>query len=120
LSVSGKIRHQRAINADSRNRLQSPVVEGDMVACEWGEPDETYERKCTAEEAATLEADGARAKAAERAEEEELRNQWLALLRADLVELADESLEPVGKRLVDPEGDLAEQPADRVAPHVAR
>jgi len=52
-------------------------------SCEWGEPDESYERECTPQEIAILEADSAAAKAAERAEEEALRDEWLALLLAD-------------------------------------
>ena len=50
-------------------------------SCDWGEPDEDYERECTPEESAILKADAARAHAAERAEEEALRDEWLALLR---------------------------------------
>jgi hypothetical protein len=52
--------------------------------CDYGDPDEKYERECTPEEAEILEGDATRAKAAERAEEEELRDSWLALLKADL------------------------------------
>jgi hypothetical protein len=52
-------------------------------SCDWGEPDETYERECTPEEAEILEADAERARTAERAEEEALRDEWLALLRQE-------------------------------------
>jgi hypothetical protein len=52
-------------------------------SCEWGDPARTYKRECTPEEAAVLEADAKRARTAERAEEEALRDQWLALLSAD-------------------------------------
>jgi hypothetical protein len=51
--------------------------------CDYGDPDEIYERECTPEEAEILEADAARARNAERAEEEELRDTWLALLKAE-------------------------------------
>jgi hypothetical protein len=50
------------------------------------EDDERYVRVCTEEEAATLEADAARARAAERAEDEELRDSWFELLRSDCAE----------------------------------
>jgi hypothetical protein len=53
-------------------------------SCEWGEPDETYERECTPEEIAILDADATAAREAERAEEEGLRDRWLALLREEL------------------------------------
>jgi len=52
-------------------------------SCDWGEPDEAYERECTPEEVEILEADAARARAAERSEEEALRDEWLELLRAE-------------------------------------
>jgi hypothetical protein len=45
------------------------------------DPDEPYVRACTAEEIAILEADIAAARAAERAEDEDLRDEWFALLR---------------------------------------
>lgn len=51
--------------------------------CEWGDPDEAYERECTPEEVAILEADIASARAAERAEEESLRDSWFALLKEE-------------------------------------
>jgi hypothetical protein len=46
--------------------------------------DERYVRECTPEEVAILEADAARYRAAERAEEEALRDEWFALLRSEL------------------------------------
>jgi hypothetical protein len=49
--------------------------------CDYGDPDEEYERECSSEEVEILEADAASARAAERAEEEELRDTWLRLLR---------------------------------------
>ena len=49
-----------------------------------GEPDERYERECTPEEVALLEADAAAARGAERAEEEQLRDKWLAMLKEEL------------------------------------
>ena len=45
--------------------------------------DEAYVRACTEEEVAILEADERAARAAERAEEEELRDAWFALLREE-------------------------------------
>jgi hypothetical protein len=45
--------------------------------------DEPYQRACTEEEVAILEADERAARAAERAEEEELRDAWFALLREE-------------------------------------
>jgi hypothetical protein len=47
------------------------------------EDDEPYERACTPEEVAILEADASAERAAERAEDEALRDAWFALLRAD-------------------------------------
>ncbi len=123
-------------------------------SCEWGDPDENYERECTAQESTILEADAARAKAADRAEEEKLRDTWLELLKeecaparhaefvsasilktdgegggedpdlrqddegteAGLAEPLDEADEPVGDLGLDPESDLAENPADHVTP----
>ena len=52
-------------------------------SCEWGDPDEKYERECTPEEVAILEAYSKRARDCERAEEEALRDEWLELLRAE-------------------------------------
>jgi hypothetical protein len=52
-------------------------------SCDWGEPDESYERECTPQEVELLQADAARARAAERNEEEALRDEWLELLRAE-------------------------------------
>jgi hypothetical protein len=48
--------------------------------------EEPYERACTDEEAAILEADYAADRAAERAEDAELRDLWFDLLRADAAE----------------------------------
>lgn len=45
--------------------------------------EERYERACTPEEAAILDADRATAAAAERAEDDELRDAWFALLREE-------------------------------------
>ncbi|MBA3525718.1 MAG: hypothetical protein M3438_09430 [Pseudomonadota bacterium] len=45
---------------------------------------EPYERECTAQETAILDADTARAAAAERAEHEALRDSWFELLSEDL------------------------------------
>ena len=47
---------------------------------EYDDPD-PYVRACTEEEVAVLEADRAALWAGERAEEEELRDQWFALLK---------------------------------------
>jgi hypothetical protein len=52
-------------------------------SCDWGEPDESYERECTPQEVELLQADAARARSAERSEEEALRDEWLELLRAE-------------------------------------
>lgn len=51
--------------------------------CDYGDPKRTYKRECTPDEVAVLEADAARSRAAERAHEEALRDEWLALLRAE-------------------------------------
>jgi hypothetical protein len=45
--------------------------------------EEPYERACTGEEIAILEADAKADRAAERAEEEDLRDRWFALLREE-------------------------------------
>jgi hypothetical protein len=46
--------------------------------------DERYERACTEDEAAILQADTAAARAADRAEDEQLRDAWFALLRGEI------------------------------------
>jgi hypothetical protein len=51
--------------------------------CEYGDPDYIYERECTPEEAAILDADAQCARDAERAEEDALRVQWLEFLSAE-------------------------------------
>jgi hypothetical protein len=48
--------------------------------------DERYVRACTDEEAEILNADRAADRAAERIEEEQLRDEWFALLRAECSE----------------------------------
>lgn len=53
-------------------------------SCDYGDPDEKYERECSPEEVELLEADKTRALAAERAGEEALRDEWLAILRGEL------------------------------------
>lgn len=50
---------------------------------DYGDPDEPYQRQCTAEEAAILDADEARQRDAGRAEDAELRDTWFALLREE-------------------------------------
>jgi hypothetical protein len=65
-------------------------------SCEYGDPDETYERECTAEEIAILEADAKRARDAERAREEALRDEWFAILHADCAAAEDEQCSPAG------------------------
>jgi hypothetical protein len=52
--------------------------------CPWGDPDEEYERACTPQEIAILEADVAADIAIERARQERLRDQWFAMLKAEL------------------------------------
>ena len=46
------------------------------------EDDEAYVRACSAHEVAILEADAARDRAAERAEDEQLRDGWFDLLKS--------------------------------------
>jgi hypothetical protein len=58
------------------------------------EDDEPYARSCTDEEVAILNADAAADRAAERAEDEALRDQWFALLRAECSENRHPALEP--------------------------
>jgi hypothetical protein len=52
--------------------------------------DEPYHRACTPEEVALLEADEASARAAERVEDEQLRDAWFALLREEAEAAGDE------------------------------
>jgi hypothetical protein len=47
------------------------------------DPDERYVRACTPQEIAILEADAAAARAAIRAEDEELRDAWFEVLRGE-------------------------------------
>lgn len=84
--------------------------------CDYGGSDTEYERECTPDEVAALEGDAARARDAERAEDEALRDAYFSMLREELVEAVDEPVDGLGDPLVEPEGDLAEDPADRVAP----
>lgn len=51
------------------------------------ENDDAYQRACTAEETAILNADVARARSVERAEDEELRDEWFALLCTECSEV---------------------------------
>src|SRR5690242_13151457 len=52
--------------------------------------DEPYKRTCTDEEATVLEADAAAERAAERVDEEDLRDRWFALLREQLTRHPDD------------------------------
>jgi len=54
-------------------------------SCEWNDPDRSYKRECSSEEAELLDADDAAAEAAERADEERLRNEWFERLRTELL-----------------------------------
>jgi hypothetical protein len=51
---------------------------------DWDDAGEIYKRECTPEEVALLDGDAARLRAAERAEEEALRDSWFALLKEEL------------------------------------
>ena len=62
--------------------------------CEWGNPGTLYERECTGEEIAILEADAAAARAAERAEEEQLRDAWFEMLKAEAADGPQPSSRP--------------------------
>ena len=65
------------------------------------EDEEPYVRACTEEETAILIADQARARAAERAEDEALRDEWFALLRSELPSAGEQlrsDCEPASKR----------------------
>lgn len=55
-------------------------------SCDYGDPDDTYERACTAEESAILEADAAAELTAEQAEDAEARDLWFALLEGETTE----------------------------------
>ena len=59
------------------NFAPPPGFEG-WEKCKWG--GWRYERECTPEEAAVLEANRAAAEAAEREEEDQLRDAWFAML----------------------------------------
>jgi hypothetical protein len=52
-------------------------------SCDYGDLGEKYERICTPEEVAILDGDIARARAAEREEDEALRDAWFDLLRSE-------------------------------------
>ena len=56
---------------------------------------EPYERECTPGETAVLEADEAAAAAAERAEEEALRDAWFECLKADLAGAEDDAIDAI-------------------------
>ena len=72
--------------------------------------DERYVRACTGEEIELLEADRAAGRAAERAEEETLRDEWFALLRAECSE-ADAKQRPSStKRRVEPASGSQSEP----------
>ena len=53
--------------------------------------EEPYERACTPDEAAILDADAAAERAAERAEDEQLRDEWFELLKSELESSAPDS-----------------------------
>jgi hypothetical protein len=53
-------------------------------SCEWNDPDRSYKRECSSEEAELLDADEAAAEAEERADEERLRNERFERLRTQL------------------------------------
>jgi hypothetical protein len=55
-------------------------------SCDFGDQDERYVRECTQEEVAILEGHAAAERAAERAQDEVLRDEWFALLREDAEE----------------------------------
>ena len=58
------------------------------------EDEEPYVRVCSKEEVAILDADIARARAAERAEDEDLRDAWFALLREECGPSSEPEPEP--------------------------
>jgi hypothetical protein len=58
--------------------------------CQWGDPDEIYQRACTVEEIAILEARAAADRAEERAHDEKLRDTWFALLAGELEDEEEE------------------------------
>jgi len=73
-------------------------------SCDYGDPDEPYERECTSEEVAVLEADRAAATAAERAEDEKLRDAWFQFLKDETEQtrhsaIVGEHETPAGKLL---------------------
>jgi len=57
--------------------------------------DELYTRACTAEEAELLDADEAASQAAERAEDEQLRDAWFEMLREELAATAETQMPDV-------------------------
>ena len=58
------------------------------------EDEEPYERGCTEEEVVALEADAKAARAAERAEDEQLRDAWFAFLREEATPPDDDEKQP--------------------------
>jgi hypothetical protein len=52
-------------------------------SCDYGDPDQSYERECTPAEIAAIEADAARAAQESLAEDEELRDNWFEFLIAE-------------------------------------
>jgi hypothetical protein len=80
--------------------------------CDWGDPEEVYERECTSEEVAILEADAAADLASERREEVQLRDTWFAMVSEELG--ADQGPAPgAGKKR---SGSRAASEARRAAP----
>jgi hypothetical protein len=81
-------------------------------SCEWNDPDRSYKRKCSSEEAELLDADDAAAEAEERADEERLRNEWFERLRTDLLRTERSA---TGAAALQP-GECKEEPGNPDAP----
>jgi hypothetical protein len=78
-----------------------PGFDGDE-SCDYGDPDEPYERECTPEEVAILEADRAAEATAERAEDEALRDAWFQLLKDEAEQMGYPAI-VVGHEMPPPE-----------------
>jgi hypothetical protein len=81
-------------------------------SCEWNDPDQSYKRECSSEEAELLDADDAAAEAEERAGEERLRNEWFERLRTELLRTERSATDAAALQ----PGECKEEPGNPEAP----
>lgn len=90
-------------------------------SCEWNDPDRSYQRECAAEEVQVLEANDAAAEAEDRSKDEQLRDEWFDLLRAELpcTESSDAGVDVGEDYALEDEAETEEPDAAEPAAHQA-